>query len=218
MSITNYSELQAAIAKWLWREGDSVISAIAPDLIRFCEDRINYGFGVPGEPFYSPALRVRQMQERAIRTLAEYVSVPSDFLEVIAFKTNTNPETALQYVSPHQFAETAAAQNAAPTKVYTIIGDEFRFGPVSADTAELWYYTKIPALSDSNPTNWLLTLKPDLYLFGSLVEAAPYIGDDARVNLWFSRYTGLLNGLMAQDERAKYGGSPLIMRSGSPTP
>ena len=46
----------------------------------------------------------------------------------------------------------------------------------------------LTSLSVGSPTNWLLTSYPDIYLYASLLESAPYIKDDARVALWKSEY------------------------------
>jgi len=46
----------------------------------------------------------------------------------------------------------------------------------------------VTALSDTNTTNWLLTSHPDVYLYGSLLEAEPYLKDDERAALWGTLY------------------------------
>lgn len=45
----------------------------------------------------------------------------------------------------------------------------------------------LPSLMTTDP-NWLLTAHPDIYLYGTLVELAPYLKDDARVPVWEQRY------------------------------
>ena len=45
------------------------------------------------------------------------------------------------------------------------------------------YRANIPPLA-SNGANWLLTLAPDLYLYGALLESAPYIKEDGRIQTW----------------------------------
>ena len=221
MSITNYSELQAALPEWMIRPGDSTVTAQAPDYITLCEARLNYGAGEPGDQFYSPPLRVNQMLTRSTASLSsEYVAVPDDFLEVRTFKVNTNPETKLYYSTPDQFAEAGSSQSSGVPKTFTIAGDEFRFGPApSSDlTAELWYYAKIPALSDSNTSNWLLAAAPNIYLYGSLLEAALAIGDDAGAQKWLGLFSSAVKAFQAQDKRAKHGSTPLVMRPVTQTP
>lgn len=219
MSLANYTELQAAIAAWLARAGDTIITTPAPDFITLAEARINYGSGEPGEPFYSPPLRVEQMLTRATATpTGEYIAVPTDFLEMREFKVNTNPETKLYYSTPQQFAEAASSQNTGTPKTYTIVGGEFRLGPTptSGLTTELLYYAKVGPLST---TNWLMTAAPNVYLYGSLLEACIFTQDaPEQCQYYFGLFAAAVKALQLQDRRRKFGGSPLVMRSGMQTP
>jgi hypothetical protein len=45
-------------------------------------------------------------------------------------------------------------------------------------------FRDVTSLSVSNTSNWLLTAHPDVYLYGSLLEAQPYLMDDARITVW----------------------------------
>ncbi len=221
MSITTYDELKSAIADWFSRSGDTLITTPATDFITLAEARFNYGSA--HAQFPSMPLRVRQMETRSTATFDdEYIALPGDFLEIKTLKLNTSPERILRYLTPERFAEIAASKTAETPNWYTIIGGELRLGPTpdsgSSYTGELWYYAKVPALSDSNTSNWLLAAKPDIYLYGALVEAAPYLLGDERLPLWFSMFQGALNGLMFQDKRARVGGSVWVSRPDTPTP
>jgi hypothetical protein len=79
----------------------------------------------------------------------------------------------------------------------------------------LTYYATIPALSVSNTTNWLLTDSPDLYLYGALLQAAPYLQDDQRISTWGTLYERCLNDLKVSDERSRMATSALRMRARS---
>jgi hypothetical protein len=223
VSITNYAELQAAVADWLARPNDPAIAAVTADLIRLAEARITFGSGEAGTPLYAPPLRVRQMETRATVVLgAEYVSLPTDFLEMRELKINTDRERKLAYVTPQHFAEAAAAQLGGLPHVYTLVGSSLRLGPAPSGspplTAELLYYAKLPLLSDAAPTNWLLATAPNIYLFGALLEASAYIRDQAQLAQWSAAYGAATEALQAQDRRAKHGGAPLIMRPVAVTP
>ncbi len=223
MTITTYAELQSAVAEWLARPGDAIVATVAPDLIRLAEARINFGSGEAGHDLYSPPLRVRQMESRATALLAgEYIALPPDFTELREIKINTTPERKLTYVTPQQFAETAASSASGIPRVYTLVGNDIRFGPAPVPggglTAELHYYAAVPALSDSAPSNWLLAAAPNVYLFGVLLEASPYIGDDAQLARWFAMFSAAVRALQAQDRRARHGNAPLLMATTTPTP
>lgn len=210
MSITTYAELQTAIADWLARSGDTTVTTIAPDLIRLCEDRLNYGFERVGHPMHSAPLRTSAMLTRSTSTpTGEFIALPTDFLDATVLKWNTSPERNLKYRTPSMFADAAASFISGEPEVYTIIGQTFRLGPApgadNTTTLELSYYAKIPALTDLNTTNWLLTKAPSIYLYGSLVHAAPYIGDIGNLALWMQQFLGGVNALDEQDKRMRWG-------------
>ena len=79
--------------------------------------------------------------------------------------------------------------------------------------ASLVYYARVPTLSVSNTTNWLLTEAPDVYLYGALVHSAPYLKDDARIQVWEALLAQGINNLNTSSADAKYGGSGLVMRT-----
>ena len=75
--------------------------------------------------------------------------------------------------------------------------------PDTSYTGEIIYYSKVPALSDSNTTNWLLTLSPDIYLYGTLIQSAPYLRDDERTAVWATLYTRMVSDMNVSDERSR---------------
>jgi len=77
----------------------------------------------------------------------------------------------------------------------------------------LIYYGKLSKLSTSNTTNWLLTLSPDVYLYGSLLQAAPYLQDDARIQVWAGLYQRGIEALNLADERGSMTGGALMARA-----
>jgi hypothetical protein len=76
----------------------------------------------------------------------------------------------------------------------------------------LYYISELPALSDSNTSNWLLEHYPDAYLYGSLIHSAPYLKDDARLQVWAALYQSAIDAINAESEKAKFGGSGRRMK------
>jgi hypothetical protein len=136
-------------------------------------------------------------------------------------KLNTTPERQLTFLTPQHFADAAGASGGLP-RVYTIVAGQIRLGPAPAASgliAELLYYARVPALSPGNPANWLLSLYPNIYLFGALSQAGPYLGlDDAAAARWFALYAAGLTGLQGADDRGRHGAAPLVMRPAARTP
>jgi hypothetical protein len=82
--------------------------------------------------------------------------------------------------------------------------------PDTGYTGELTYYGKITALSDSNTSNWLLAYAPDLYLYGALLEATPYLKDDERLATWSQLYTNSIGDIEVADQRASVSSTPIV--------
>ena len=206
MAITSYSTLQTTVGDWLNR---SDLTTVIPDFITLAEAQFNR------------TLRHRKMVERATATLdTEYSAMPADWLESIRYQLNTNPITVMEFVSPDQAAMLKGAYSTSGKPIfYSQIGQQFQVIPApdsgSAYTGELTYYAKIPALSAGNTSNWLLVDSPDIYLYGALLQSAPYLQDDQRLNIWAAIYQRLIDDLKVSDERSRMATSSLRMRARS---
>lgn len=202
MSITTYAELKSSIADWLLRDD---LTSVIPTFISLAEAKFNR------------RIRDYRMVKRATAPVdSAYFGIPADWQENIRFQLNTSPITTLEYVTPDQAAEEKRLYNSSGRPAFfTMIGDEFQIVPAPDSTyeAELTYYAKIPALSDSNTSNWLLTKAPDIYLYGALLEAAPYLDDDARIQVWGGLLEQAMEAIQIESDRAKTGSSSIRMRA-----
>ena len=198
MAFATYSDLQSSIASWLNRT--DLTSAI-PDFIALAEARFNR------------ELRTLQMVKRATaETSDEFVAVPADWLEA---KDLSIADLPLAYITPEKLGEWKNLKVTGKTRFYTIVGGSFELFPAPTDdvTVEMAYYAKIPSLTSSNTSNWLLAKAPDLYLYGSLQQAAPYIMDDERLPLWAANATAIIQFLNKESDNATHSGAPLIART-----
>lgn len=205
MALTTYTELKASLADWLNR---SDLTAAIPDFISLAESQIER------------QLRTRQMIVRATASFAaaqEYGTVPNDFLEVKSIKLNTNPITPLQFQTidaMDSLSNTTYLSSGKPL-YFSIVGEQIRLLPIpdGAYTAELVYYAKLTKLSSSVATNFLLTQAPDVYLYGALLQAAPYLQFDERIPVWSSLYQVGLDQLQIADDRGSTSGGALMARA-----
>ena len=207
MALSTYAELKTAIQTWLGRPGDTTL-ALA-DFIALCEARV------------SRDLRVRAMEERVTATVStQYVALPPGFLEMRNFQLNTNPVTSLSLMSPEQIDSINAGSESGRPRVYAIIGNEIQLAPTpdAEYEAEMTYWKRITPLSDDEPTNWLLENAPDVYLFGALAESAPFLGEDGRYALWDAKYKEGISRLQRADDRGKWSGSVMQVRTDTGNP
>jgi hypothetical protein len=186
---TTYAGLQTEAASYL---GRADLTAIIPTFIALAEAKFNR------------TLRTRDMitKDAAFSITGEYVAVPTGFLEAKAFMLNASPRQELTFMPDDTQVDMYPASNETPL-FYSIVGSNFRFAPVPSTTvtATLTYYKAIVALATTSP-NWLLTSHPDIYLYGTLMEAAPYLHDDNRIGLWAAGLRECVSQLRTQDARS----------------
>jgi hypothetical protein len=203
MALTTYTELKASVADWLNR---SDLTAAIPDFISLAEAQIER------------TLRTRQMIVRANASFnVEFGATPADFLEVRSFKlSGTNPPTPLSFMTIDALdAESTKFTASGRPKFFGIVGGQFRLVPTpdSNYATELTYYAKLSKLSASVATNFILSASPDIYLYGALLQAAPYLQDDNRISVWATLYERALNDLQTADDRASTSGGALLTRA-----
>lgn len=200
MAISTYSELQSAVGDFLNRQD---LTTVIPTFIALAEADLNR------------SIRHRSMLTRATATIdSQFTALPTDFLEAKNIQLNSEPITVLRYVTM-EHADLVRQRNPTGQPVYySIVGDTLEVVPVpdASFTAELTYYKKITALSDSDTTNWLLSYHPDVYLYGTLMQSAPYLKDDQRIPIWGSLYRQYLADVNASSDKAEFSGSALHMR------
>lgn len=195
MPITTYSELKTAIEEWLAHDD---ISGRTEDLIGLAEAGFNR------------RLSVRQMREVLTGTLSgATITIPDDWLEMIRFTVSSGvPVIDMTYQAPSAFFTANHQTVSGFPKYYTIVGSTIHVGPTpdstSSYTYTIEYIERLPVLSDTNTTNWLLTIAPDLYLFGSLLQAEPYLHNDERLPLWKMMVDNIIHELQGQDMRSRY--------------
>ena len=126
--------------------------------------------------------------------------------------TNVDKEMKpLNYVTPQLLTRINAGSVTGIPEAYTMRAGYILMGPVPSSlyTMEIDYYAKVAALSDSAPTNDMLTNTPDLYLYGALLEAEPFLMNDARVGLWANAFRQALTDLQEQDDKDSHSGNAM---------
>jgi hypothetical protein len=203
MAITNYSELQTSITKWLSRTGDTNLATLGVDFIMLAEAKFNRGF------------RTRNMETATSLTpTAGVCTLPVDYLELRRIYIDTDTPIELEYLTPENFYlkyPIMSNDGVSPSRYYTIEGSSVILSEsTTSNNIKILYYQKIPALSISNTTNWLLTAHPDLYLAESLSEAYDVIKNEALAQKWLNKSMLIGQQIIESDKHGKYSGS--VMR------
>lgn len=71
--------------------------------------------------------------------------------------------------------------------------------PDTAYDFEVLYYERVQPLDATNQTNWFTEYAPQALLYGSLLQAMPFLKNDDRIPMWQSQYTAIMNTLKSED-------------------
>lgn len=88
----------------------------------------------------------------------------------------------------------------------------FAPSPDQTYTANLFYFSSLAVLSVTNTTNTVLTEAPDAYLYGALLQAAPYLEDEAKMAVWQQKFDNAINQLNLVRENEEYNASLQAIR------
>lgn len=161
------------------------------------------------EAEFNRTLRTPEMETRAILSVTdELTQLPSDFLELRFIFQEGQPDLALRSMSPAGMLEIFGGVAGIP-EAYTIEGSLLRVGPVGATTLEIVYYKPLPALSDAQVSNWLLTKHPDLYIAGAMSWLAFRERDQEAMSFWTGLVAAITETIRGTSARNRWGAAPL---------
>jgi hypothetical protein len=190
--IRSYSELQTSVANWLAR-GD--LAATIPEFIQLAEAEIG-----------------RRVRRRVIRTTMTLTGaatpLPADCAELRSIKPMTGApwrDHPLRGGTKEMLDEAAAHYAGVPgePRVFAVVGDELLVTPAPAGprTFEVVYYERLTPLSAANGSNAVLVEAPDIYLWGALAQAAPFLQHDERLPIFQGKFDAAVAQLDAARER-----------------
>lgn len=202
-TITNYATLQTAVADWLAR-GD--LSSYIPGFIQNWEEKF----------YRQPKNFGRFMEASFAGTIASSVlAVPSDYLGLKYAYVNTSPASRLDRVSLNQLYGTYPRNfdTGLPRWIARDLTN-FVFGPAPDSDYDIAgvYYAKPTLIRDFTAdaaAHWIIINAPDLALYGSLLQATPFLRNDARIQTWQSFYNDSLQDYRDLTSSEDVSGSPV---------
>lgn len=224
MAITTYNELKAAVIGWLNREGDADVEARIPEWIVLCEARIRrqqewfrqiYSLANAGTPLAVTAYpQILPAYVREITSLWNETTASRAEIEVLT------PSAWRAYVQTDD-----SSGGGIPRKAIVVPQMDRFLQATAAGAAQgphlfLWprpavdgtHFVDFEFIRDLDPittgaVNGLFLRHPDLYLYGTLAESAPYLQHDERVGLWNARYEQAVKEINIERERAQFAAS-----------
>jgi hypothetical protein len=71
--------------------------------------------------------------------------------------------------------------------------------PDDAYTFEVMYYEEVQPLDATNQQNWFTQYAPQAMLYGSLLQAMPFLKNDERLPMWQAQYDKIVNQLKTEN-------------------
>jgi hypothetical protein len=198
MAFANLGELKTVISDTLNRDD---LTAQIPNFIKMNEESVNR------------KVNVSEMEEYTEFTInVGQTTLPTNFLEMRNIQMK-NSEYPLQYV-PHNSLDGIGADSGIP-KFYSIQGTKLLFYPFPPDSTIgiMRYLAEVTPLVNDVDTNWLLNKSPQIYLYGTLLHAAPFLNDDSRLPVWGALFEDAIKALNDQDKRRMSGTKPQMINA-----
>jgi len=187
----------AALADWANRTD---LTAFWPDAITLAE------------------AEMKRRLRRATESTTIYISAgnmngPSDMAEPIHLRLSSGHpylDGTLWLCTPEMLTDVRQRTGyveGRPTH-YAYYDGQLQFAPIPDQSYDgiLLYKQQLTPLTADNTTNTVLTEFPDLYLFGALLQAAPYLEHDERIAVWYQKFNDAIDQANEMAERESYGG------------
>lgn len=200
--VTSYSTLLTAVADYLAR-GD--LTTFVPNFVQnweedFLREPKNFG---------------RWMETDLNVTIASSVAaVPSDYLGLKYAYVNGSPSSRLDRMSLNQtLGRYPRGGDTGLPQIITRGGSNFLFGPAPDSNYNIrgWYWAKPTVLRNAvadATSHYLIVNCPDVALFGSLLQAVPFIKDDDRITIWQGMHDRAIQSYRRLQRDEDQSGSP----------
>lgn len=193
MALDTYTGLKSLVADFLNRDD---LTAQIPDFITLCEAKI------------ARKVRRKTIRNDAFAIAAEATTLPADCAElryVLPLTGSPARDQPLKVATPAMLADWRSLTSGVSDvpRVFTVIDDKLLVAPPPSQscTYRVIYFQKLVPLSGSNASNTVLAEAPDIYLYGTLAEAAPYLEHDERLALWKGLFEEAIDDLNDKRQR-----------------
>jgi len=219
----SFLDLQNAVLRWLNREDDPAGPTVAAELIGLSEASIRRN-----QQWFTQVYSLTTDDGTSLPITSYPQELPVYVKEVTNIWCDTSIEKSEIEILPiSAWRDLVATNNNAggiPTKAIIVPqmdlwmrDDGNRQGPKvylwpapptdGSFNIDFKYIRDVLPLSEDAANIGLLLRHPDLYLYGALVESAPFYQHDDRLPMWQARYDKAVKEINLERERAEFGPS-----------
>lgn len=203
MALATYSDLKTSLENWSHR---SDLTSQLSDFIYLAERKISNNI-------ISRKLQTSSSLPTSVGV--NYVTLPSDYNSLKTIQLTSSYNTPLELISDIKMLESNSQNNQGRPQYYCIENQKIILSPIpdSVYSIDIVYYQDIPALSNSNTTNWVLTSYPYVYLYGALVELCTYVRDLENLALFKQNFQDAIEDMWDNFNNSSFSGSPIRSNS-----
>jgi len=192
--VMTYDSLTYYVLQYLERSDDATVNAI-PTFISLAEFEIAQEIKTLGQ---------LQIVEANMTAGSPSLPKPARWRKTVSMNYtdasgNKNPLLLRKYEYLINYSQSSATTG-APVYYADTSWDWWYISPTpdQAYSFEVLYYERIAPLSSTNQTNWLTQNAPNAMLFGTLLQAMPFLKNDQRV-IFQQKYSEAIKALKDED-------------------
>ena len=191
--VLTYDSLVSTTLQYLERNDPATIEQI-PTFITMCEFEIAQQIKTLGQ---------LQVVESTMLAGNPVIPKPARWRKTVSFNVVTNGSRNPVYLRKYEYIK-AYAPDASVTGLPLYYGDydyeHWLVGPTPDEnySFEVLFYERLQPLSSENQTNWLTQNAPNAMLFGTLLQAMPFLKNDQRT-IFEQKYQVALQALKVED-------------------
>lgn len=199
-----YDEFCSFLLRYLWRDGDTELTADLHALIKMGESRLTRD------------LKIQRIEQTSavLNLTSNALAAPLDFKAVRSlFRMDT--AEPFSYVPLFEIARQRTAGRSGTAPVYSVSNGQLLF---ASDASALFplelgliYQGKVPDFRTTD-ASWLTDEEfLDLYVYAVLMHTGGYLRQDPRVSMWTAQYNEALASVLSDDVSSRYSSGQLTM-------
>jgi hypothetical protein len=191
--VLTYDSLNSTVLQYLERRDPAVVNAI-PTFITLAEFEIAEQIKTLGQ------LQVVQSTMSAGNAVLQK---PARWRKTVSMNVVVDGKRQAILLRKYEYLKNYwpdASQTSVPKFYADTDWDHWYVAPTpdQAYAFEVLYYERVAPLSSTNQTNWITQNAPNAMLFGTLLQAMPFLKNDQR-QIFQQKYTESLQALKAED-------------------
>ena len=191
--VMTYDSLTSTVLQYLERRDAAVVNSI-PTFITLAEFEIAQEIKTLGQ---------LQVVEATMLTGNPVIAKPARWRKTVSMNVTVGGKKQPVYLRKYEYLKNYwpdTTQTDVPLYYADTDWDHWYLAPTPDDdySFEVLYYERIAPLSSENQTNWITMNAPNAMLFGTLLQAMPFLKNDQR-QIFQQKYTEALQALKTED-------------------